>query len=370
MPFAISYGVKACFRLHLLRSLINIRLRFYAAVTRLMQEDLARTRLHGVRVIVSGGAGFIGSEIVSQLHRYQAEVTVLDNFSSGKEEYIAKTGARIIKGDVFDKNRVADCIKDQEIVLHLAALPFIPDSYVNPEEFFRVNVEGSINMMWQAIQSKSVERFLYVSSSEVYGTARKVPMSEDHPTQPHSTYAVSKLAADRVVFTMHKEHSFPATIIRPFNSYGPNITQPYIIPEIAIQLLKGNGNLRLGNVESSRDFTFVEDTARAIILASISDQTIGEVINVGSGKDVKIKELARLLAKIVGTQSTLESDPTRLRPYDVDRLVCDNSKAKRLLGWTPKVELEEGLKRTVDWIREHNVILGVPFKGWPTRYRT
>lgn len=323
----------------------------------------------GTRVIVSGGAGFIGSELTKQLVCNGADVTVLDNFASGKEEYLEGVPARTVRGDICDKEKVTECMKDQEIVYHLAALPFIPDCYVNPEEFFRVNVEGSINLIWQAIQSKSVERFVYISSSEVYGTAQRIPMSEDHPTQPQSTYAVSKLAADRTIFTLHKEHNFPVVILRLFNTYGPNVTQPYIVPEIAIQLLKGNDRLRLGNVDSSRDFTFVEDSARAIILSSLRKEAIGEVINVGSGSDIKIKDLAGLLAKILGRRFSIERDPSRLRPYDVDRLKCDNSKARRILGWKPEVELEVGLRRTIDWIRQHQITFESPFKGCPAWYR-
>jgi dTDP-glucose 4,6-dehydratase len=316
--------------------------------------------------MVTGGAGFIGSELTRQLALSGADVTVFDNLASGKKEYLAKLSAKLVVGDICDKDRVAQCMRDQQIVYHLAALPFIPDSYVNPEEFFRVNVEGSINLIRQAIDSHTVERFIYLSSSEVYGTAQSVPMNEDHPTRPHSTYAVSKLAADRTVFTLYKEHGFPAVIVRLFNSYGPNITQPYIIPEIALQLLEGSRHLTLGNVDSSRDFTFVEDAARAIILSSLSNQAVGVA---GSGRDIKIVELARLIAKIIGTEFSLENDPSRLRPYDLDRLVCDSSKAKRLLGWEPKVDIEDGLRRTVDWIRQHRITFKSPFKGCAAWYR-
>ncbi len=315
------------------------------------------------RVVVTGGAGFIGSELTRQLVERGAKVTVLDSFASGKHEYIKELPVEIRTGDICDKKTVGEALKDQEIVYHLAALPFIPDSYVNPEQFFRVNVEGSINLMLQAIQSKTVDRFVYLSSSEVYGTAQVTPMNEDHPTKPQSTYAVSKLAADRAVFTLHKEQGFPAVIIRLFNTYGPNVTQPYIVPEIALQLLQGDGAVRLGNVDSARDFTYVEDSARAIILASLANETIGEVINVGSGKDIKIIHLVGLIARMLGKRFALERDMTRFRPYDVERLVCDNSKAKRVLNWEPRISLEDGLSRTIDWIKRHPLSFKAPFKG-------
>ncbi len=321
------------------------------------------------RVLVTGGAGFIGSALTRQLVSVGSKVTVLDNFASGKKEYIRDLPVKIANVDICDKHKVSRCIKDHEIVYHLAALPFIPDSFVNPQEFFRVNTEGSLNLLWQAINSECVERFVYVSSSEVYGTAQRIPMDENHPTQPHSTYAVSKLAADRAVFTLHKEQDFPVVILRPFNSYGPRITQPYIIPEITIQLLEGKGCLRLGNAESSRDFTFVEDTARAIMMGSLSKAAIGEVINIGSGTEIRIQELAKLIAQLIKTDFALEHDVSRVRPFDVNRLICDNSKAKKLLEWTPEVPLEVGLRLTVEWITQNKIKFKTPFKGAVSWYR-
>jgi dTDP-glucose 4,6-dehydratase len=326
-------------------------------------------KLKDSRVLVTGGAGFIGSEVTRQLVGDGARVTVLDNFTSGKKQYLQGLPVRVVRADICDKATISRCLRDQEIVYHLAALPFIPDSYLNPQEFFRVNVEGTLNLLWKAIHSESVKRFIYISSSEVYGTAQRIPMDEDHPTQPHSTYAVSKLAADRAVFTLHKEQDFPVVILRPFNSYGPRITQPYIIPEIAIQLLGGRGHLKLGNVESSRDFTFVEDTARAIILASLADRAAGEVINIGSGTETKIQDIAALIAKIIKIDFVMDRDNSRIRPYDVDRLICDNSKAQSLLGWKPEVQLEDGLTQAVDWIRKNKVKFKAPFKGAVSWYR-
>jgi dTDP-glucose 4,6-dehydratase len=319
---------------------------------------------------VTGGAGFIGSEIATQLCSFGSEVTVFDDFSSGKMEYLGSApSVKIVKGDICDREQVASALRDQEVVIHLAALPFIPDSYYHPEDFFRVNTMGSVNMVWQSIQSESVECFAHVSTSEVYGTAKYVPMDENHPTLPHSTYAVSKLAADRAVFTMHKEHSYPVHILRPFNSYGPRVTQPYIVPEIATQLLNGRTALELGDVHAVRDFTYVEDTARAIILASIEKQAVGEVINIGSGKGVRISELVALMAKILGKQVNIRIDESRIRPFDVSELICDSSKARRILNWAPTTSLDEGLKRTLDWLRSHPVRYARAFTGWAGVYR-
>ena len=329
-----------------------------------------RLDLGGLRVFVTGGAGFLGSAVVRKLREYGAEVIVFDNLSSGKVEYVEGLGVTLVRGDVRDRKALRSAMKDSEIVIHLAALPFIPDSFYHPLDFFEVNVIGTINVFLEAMFSETVERFVHISSSEVYGTAKYVPMNEEHPTNPHSTYAVSKLAADRAVFTLYKERGFPVVIVRPFNCYGPNVTQPYIIPEIILQLLSRNdGVIQLGNVETSRDFTYVDDIAEGIVLASISKQAIGEVINLGSGREIKIRELAHLIGRLMGRKVKIEHDPRRLRPFDVDRLVCDWSKANKLLGWAPRVPLEEGLKRTIRWFEKNPVYFKTPFEGWPKYYR-
>src|SRR3972149_4038829 len=260
------------------------------------------------RVLVTGGAGFIGSEGTSQLLNNGAFVTVLDNFSSGKKEYLPKNKKlKIVKGDITDEQISAKSVKDNEIVINLAALPFIPDSFYFPTDFFNVNTIGSVNMILQSVRSKSVESFVQISTSEVYGTAQHVPMDENHPTAPHSTYAVSKLAADRAAFTLHKENGFPTVVIRPFNSFGPRYTEPYIIPEIMNQILSGSPYITLGNVSSSRDFTYVSDTADAIIKSSV---------------------------------------------------------AKKILGWKPKISTEKGLKITFEWAKKNKITFKAPFKRW------
>jgi len=221
------------------------------------------------RVLVTGGAGFIGSELVKQLIHEGAVVTILDNFSSGKKHYLPNhKKLKIIKGDVVNENLVKRTVKDQEIIFNLAALPFIPDSYYYPMTFFQVNTIGTMNVLWSAIKSKSVDLFVQISTSEVYGSAQYIPMDENHPTSPYSTYAVSKLAADRATFTLHKENGFPTVVIRPFNTYGPNFTEPYIIPEIITQIQKNVKQLTLGNINASRDFTFVTDTVKAFLKAA------------------------------------------------------------------------------------------------------
>jgi nucleoside-diphosphate-sugar epimerase len=316
-------------------------------------------------VLVTGGAGFIGSEAVKQLLSKGAFVTVLDNFSSGKRKYLPKNkNLKIIKGDIQDENTTKKAVKDKNFVLHLAALPFIPDSYYHPIDFFKVDTIGTVNMLWSSVNSRSVENFVHISTSEVYGTAQHSPMDENHPTAPHSTYAVSKLAGDRAAFTLHKENGFPVVIIRPFNAFGPRYTEPYIIPEIMNQLLSGKRELTLGNVNSSRDFTFVSDSVNGFLLAMTEKKAEGEIINIGSGTDVRILDLVKKIAKVSKFKVKIKFDESRLRPYDVDRLICDNRKAKKLLGWKPQVSVEDGLKITWDWAKKNKVSFDAPFKRW------
>lgn len=318
--------------------------------------------LRNKEILLTGGCGFIGSEVAKQLSAVDANITILDNLSSGKESYIqGLPNVTLIKGSLNDESIIQQVVKNKEYIINLAALPFIPDSYFYPKKFFDVNVNGTITLASSAIKQKHVKRFIHISSSEVYGTARYVPMDENHVTTPQSTYAVSKLAGERVVFTMHKEHDLPAVIIRPFNSYGPNITQPYIIPEIILQVLKGKDEINLGNTHSKRDMTFVSDTARAIVLSLVADGINGDVINIGSQKSYSIKELVNIISGIMSKDVKIKVDPLRFRPYDVDTLVCNFDRANRLLGWKPEISIEQGLKTTIEWIRNSNLKLSTPY---------
>ena len=329
-----------------------------------MPSSSQLSQLKDKEVLITGGCGFIGSEIVKQLSLIGANVTILDNLSSGKEKYIKKfPNVKLIIGDLVDDDLVKDVVKNKEYIINTAALPFIPDSFHIPKKFFEVNVNGTINIALATIKEKKAKRFVHISSSEIYGTAKYTPMDENHPTTPQSTYAVSKLAGERVVFTMHKEHNFPAVIIRPFNSFGPNITQPYIIPEIITQLMKGD-TVKLGNLNAKRDLTFVSDTARGIILSLVKEGVIGEVINIGSQRSYSIKELVNLISDIMGKKTSIEIDSSRFRPYDVDTLICNYERANRLLGWKPEISIEEGLETTIEWIKKNGIKFSAPFEGW------
>ncbi|MEX0656161.1 MAG: SDR family NAD(P)-dependent oxidoreductase [Nitrosopumilaceae archaeon] len=325
--------------------------------------------LQNKEILVTGGAGFIGSEVTKQLSNLGAKITVLDNLSSGKEQYIdGLPNVNLIKADLLNDEQIKSAVKNKDYIINLAALPFIPDSYYYPKEFFEVNVNATIALALAVIKEKKAKRFIHISSSEIYGNARYIPMDENHPTTPQSTYAVSKLAGDRVVFTMHKEHNLPSVIIRPFNSFGPNITQPYIIPEIISQALREN-EVILGNINSKRDFTFVSDTARAIILSLITEGVVGETLNVGSERSISIKDVVSIIAEILNKDITISIDPSRFRPYDVDTLVCDFGRAFRLMGWKPETSIKDGLEITIDWIKKNGTDLKIPFKGWVSAYR-
>ena len=314
-------------------------------------------------ILITGGAGFIGSEAVNQLLNEGAKVTVFDNFSSGKKHYLPKGNKklRIIKGDITNERAVINVTKDQEIVLHLAALPFIPDSFYYPVDFFKTNTIGSMHVFWSAVKSKTVETVVNISTSEIYGSAQYTPMDENHPTSPYSTYAVSKLAADRAAFTLHKENGFPVVILRPFNTFGPRYTEPYIIPEIIGQLLRGTKELNLGNVNSTRDFTFVSDTVNGMISAAKEKKAVGEIINIGSQNEIRIGDLVTKLSKIAKIKTKIKRDESRLRPYDVNRLVCNNKKAQQLLKWKPRISVDKGLKITYDWAKNNKVSFNAPF---------
>jgi len=317
--------------------------------------------LKNKEILVTGGCGFIGSEIVKQLSLLGANVTIIDNLSSGKEKYIQDlSNVKLITADLLDDHAIESVVKDKEYVINNAALPFIPDSYYMPKKFFDVNVNATISLALAVIKEKKAKRFVHISSSEIYGTARYTPMDENHQTTPQSTYAVSKLAGERVVFTMHKEHNLPAVIIRPFNSFGPNITQPYIIPEIIRQMEK-NDVIKLGNLNAKRDLTYVTDTARGIILSLVKEGVIGEVINIGSQRSFSIKDLVSLISEIMDKKVSVEVDPSRFRPYDVDTLICNYERATKLLGWKPEITVKEGLEKTVEWAKKEKFDIGIPF---------
>jgi len=318
--------------------------------------DYAR-KLSGCRVLVTGGAGFVGSQLVRELIDLKCSVAVYDNFLHGTRENLAEIKeqvSQIFIGDVLDEWTLMKAFHafQPEYVFDFVGDTYVPTAYDVPKRFFRINVEGTLNIL-MACKMSMVKRVLYVSSTEVYGEAQQPLMDEDHKLNPMNTYAVSKTAADRLCFTLHKEHSIPVVIARIFNSYGPRETEPYIIPEIITQLDKRD-DVELGNVKAKRDFTYVSDTCKGLIAAICSDIPNGDAVNVGSGFVASVEELVHKIAGIMGkTKYRIRVDERRFRPFDIDLFICNNTKLRKTTGWQPTIDLDKGLKLTVDWFKSH-----------------
>ncbi len=312
--------------------------------------------LTGKQIMVTGGAGFIGSTLVRELLKEKARVLVYDNFVSGDAANLEEVEDQvdILEGDILDP-QLEDILRQHRVdcVFNLAAEPYIPHCYDHPRKFFEVNATGAMNVML-ASRRAGVSRVLQYSSSEVYGTAQYVPMDEHHPLSPCSTYAVSKLAADRLCYSLHKEQGLPIIILRQFNTYGPRETHPYIIPELITQLSTSN-RLKLGNVKARRDLTYVDDAARGSVDLMKCDAAVGQVVNLGQGQDWSVEELALVIGRLMGHESVdMEVEQMRLRPMDVQRLNGSYFKAMMLFGYRPRISLEEGLRRTIEWYRQND----------------
>ncbi len=316
---------------------------------------MAKHSLKNKRVMVTGGAGFIGSTLVRELIKEGAKVIVFDLFTSGDMRNLkeVKDKIKVIKGDITDPafRKILKRSK-AEYVFNLAAEPYIPHCYYRPMRFFEVNANGALNVLF-ACKHVGIKKIVQYSTSEVYGSAKYVPMDEDHPTLPLSTYAASKLATDRLCYTLNHEQNIPVVILRQFNVYGPRETQPYIIPELITQLSRGS-KLRLGNVKAKRDLTYVEDAARGAIALMKTDGTEGQVYNLGTGKDWSVEQLAHMIGRLMGRNKvSIEIDKSRLRPLDVTRLQCNSNKARKLTGWKPRIDIMEGLRRTIADFESH-----------------
>jgi dTDP-glucose 4,6-dehydratase len=320
------------------------------------------------KILVTGGAGFIGSTLVRKLLDMNYRVTVLDNLSTGLSQNLPKGDKlKLIEGDVRDFNLVSKLVRDHPYVIHLAAQAFIPFSYQMPLQVADINAMGSINVLKACVNHK-VKRLVHVSSSEVYGPAQYVPMDERHPLQPYSTYSVAKAAADMWAQTFYWEHNLPVIILRPFNTFGPRESLPYFIPEMIRQCLKSS-IIHVGNLETSRDFTYVEDTANAMVKALEVENIEGEIINVGTSRTHKMKDVLTLIKKGTGAdRKQVVLDKSRLRPRDVEILVTDNTKARKILGWTPTVTFEEGIRKTIKWYIDNGQMWGYEKHEWKWRY--
>ena len=311
----------------------------------------------GCRVLVTGGEGFIGSHLVGALAREGAQVRVLTYYNPfGRRGWLDayEADVEIVQGDVRDAHRVLSVVLQRDVVFHLAALVGIPYSYEAPESYVATNVVGTLNVL-NACRAADVTRMVHTSTSEVYGSACRVPIDETHPLQPQSPYSASKIGADMLAQSFFLTYGLPVAIVRPFNTYGPRQSMRAIIPTVLSQLYDGTDELRLGSLDPRRDFNYVEDTVRGFMAVAQCDQALGQVVNVGSGRDVSVGEVVNLLMAVVDRYPKITTDAQRVRPpnSEVQRLVCDHTRAWEWAGWRPQVSLEEGLRRTAEWVREN-----------------
>jgi dTDP-glucose 4,6-dehydratase len=311
------------------------------------------------KVLVTGAGGFIGSHLTERLTELGAQTRALVRYNSAGswgwlDHSPLKDEFEVVLGDIRDQDSVTRAVADADVVFHLAALIAIPYSYDAPLSYVRTNVEGTVNIL-QAIQRRGSGLVIHTSTSEVYGTARTVPIDEEHPLQGQSPYSATKIGADKLVEAFHRSFGLPVVTVRPFNTYGPRQSARAVIPTIVTQALS-RSEVRLGNLEPTRDLNYVADTVEGFIKAAETPEAVGHVINLGTGREISIKDLATLLLKILNIDVPVAADNLRLRPEnsEVERLCADNRKGQSILGWKPKYSLEEGLSLTVEWIRENS----------------
>lgn len=312
------------------------------------------------KVLVTGAGGFIGSHLVETLVNAGAQVRAFVRYNSRGDAGMLRSlqpevlgAVEIIPGDLRDEDTVRAAVKDCSIVFHLGALISIPYSYHHPAEVAATNMMGTLNMLL-ACRDLGVERLVHTSTSEVYGTARTAPISENHPLQGQSPYSASKIGADKLAESFYCAYDLPVITVRPFNTFGPEQSGRAVIPTIITQALTLD-TIRLGNQETTRDFTYIDDTVSGFMRAAESSAGVGEVFNLGTGEEIRIGSLANLVISMIGREVKVVTETERLRPQksEVMRLISDNRRAREVLGWTPQIPFETGLARTIEWIRNH-----------------
>ena len=309
------------------------------------------------KIVVTGSGGFIGSHLVEELLLQGAEVTAFVRYNSKSDfgfiKDINSKNLNIYQGDLRDLDSVNKALIGQDIVFHLGASVGIPYSYENPWDAFETNVRGTLNVL-TAVKNHGLERMIHTSTSETYGSAQYTPMDELHPLRGQSPYSASKIAADKLVESFWLSFDTPVSTVRPFNTYGPRQSARAIIPAIINQALTKD-KISLGSLDPKRDLTFVKDTVRGFISVANSSDTIGEVVNLGSGSDITIGDLAKKIIKIIDSDLEIEFDSRRERPEksEVMHLCGDTSKVFKLTGWKPEVTIDDGLELTIDWIKSN-----------------
>lgn len=313
--------------------------------------------LKGTSALVTGAGGFIGGHLTARLVREGVRVRALCRYNSRNDrgtldwlEPEIAAEVEVVLGELRDIESVSKAAAGAETIFHLGALIAIPYSYVNPRDFFEVNVLGTLNVA-QAALATGARRVVHTSTSEVYGSAQTVPITEEHPIEPQSPYAASKVGADKLMDAWHRSYELPVTILRPFNTYGPYQSARAVLPTIISQALVGDV-VRLGSTHPRRDLTYVEDTAAGFVAAATSDAAIGRTVQLGTNHDVSIGDLVVAVGEVLGRELEVETDAARIRPEasEVQRLISSPALAAELMGWEPEVNLHEGLRRTIEWI--------------------
>lgn len=309
-----------------------------------------------MKVLITGADGFIGSHLTEALYRKGYQVRALCQYNSFNnwgwlEDISCKDDIEIFSGDIRDPFYCEELVSGVDIVFHLAALIAIPYSYISPQSYIETNIQGTLNICQASVKNK-VGRVLHTSTSEVYGTAKFVPINEDHPLQPQSPYSASKIGADAIAMSFFNSFNLPLTIVRPFNTYGPRQSARAVLPTIITQIANGAKEISLGDTTPTRDFTYVEDTCSGFLKLSTCDDSIGETVNLGSNSEISISDALEIIKKLMKSDVNFILDKERIRPKnsEVYRLWSDNSKLRRLTNFYPKTSIEEGLKKTIDWI--------------------
>jgi len=312
-------------------------------------------------VVVTGADGFIGSHLTERLVRDGAKVRAVGLYNSqGSWGWLDETPKQVRTsidmrlGDIRDAEWVSEVVRDADIVFHLAALIAIPYSYIAPRSFVETNVVGTLNVL-EAARKRSVQRVIHTSTSEVYGTPATLPIRETHPLNAQSPYAATKVAADQLALSYHRSFNVPVTVLRPFNTFGPRQSTRAFLPSALIQMLAGKKEISVGRLDTKRDLTFVTDTVDGFVRAATTENVVGEVLQLGTGRSPSIEEVFQAAAKVLKVNVTTVTDPRRLRPDPSEVLVLqsDPTRAEQTLGWKAQISLEEGIERTAFWLKEN-----------------
>ena len=326
--------------------------------------------LKNKRVLVTGAGGFIGSHLVERLLEEECEIVAFVKYNSlNKWGWLDSFDKKVLDkieifiGDIRNADSVRKAIKNVDVVFHLAALISIPYSYDSPESYVETNIKGTLNIL-QACLDYSVERVLITSTSEVYGTAKFVPITEDHPKQGQSPYSATKIGADHLAESFYRSFDLPVVIVRPFNTYGPRQSARAVIPTIITQLLSGYNEIKLGSLYPTRDLVYVKDTVEGFVRLAHCDNAIGNEVNIATQSEISIQDLAIKLINKINPDAKIVSEDVRIRPQnsEIERLLGSNEKLKELTGWIPETDIDRGLELTIDWFKnEENLRI---YKPW------